>query len=149
MPPTGIRAPWTCTSATCARSSRSTPRTRSTCSRCAASATGSATPSPERISEAPMRLSLRNRLVLFFFAVTLLAIGALYLYVVPDLQSRLLSSRLSQLAADAERDSSHIAATVGTSLPVAAVIDRVDAASLASGDRVTLLLVTRARGRPQ
>ncbi len=96
-----------------------------------------------------MRLSLRNRLVLFFFAVTLLAIGALYLYVVPGLQSRLLSSRLNQLAADAQRDSSRIAATVGTSLPLAAVIDRVDSASLASGDRVTLLLVTRARGRPQ
>jgi two-component system OmpR family sensor kinase len=96
-----------------------------------------------------MRLSLRNRLVLFFFAVTLLAIGALYLYVVPGLQSRLVSSRLNQLATDAQRDSGRIADTVGTSLPLPAVIDRVDSASLASGDRVTLLLVTRADGRPQ
>ena len=37
-----------------------------------------------------MRLSLRNRLAAVFFAITLVAIAALYLYVAPGLQTRLL-----------------------------------------------------------
>jgi two-component system, OmpR family, sensor kinase len=96
-----------------------------------------------------MRLSLRNRLVLFFFAVTLAAIGALYLYVAPGLQTRLVNERLSELAGDAHRDSPRIVRTVGSSVPLATVRARVDAASLASGDRVTLLLVTRTPSGPQ
>ena len=39
--------------------------------------------------------SLRNRLVLVFFAVTFVAIAALYLYVAPGLQSRLLDEKMS------------------------------------------------------
>ena len=96
-----------------------------------------------------MRLSLRNRLVLFFFAITLAAIGALYLYVAPGLQTRLVNERLSELATDARRDSPRIVRTVGSSVPLATVRARVDAASLASGDRVTLLLVTRTPSGPQ
>ena len=37
-----------------------------------------------------MRLSLRNRLALVFFAITFVAIAVLYLYVAPGLQSRLV-----------------------------------------------------------
>jgi len=95
------------------------------------------------------RLSLRNRLALFFFAVTLIAIGALYLYVAPDLQNRLISQRLSELRVDASRGTGRIAGTVGSSLPLQRVRTRVDAAGLASGDRVTLLLVTYVAGGPQ
>src|SRR5581483_9709661 len=101
----------TSTSAICGRRSSATPRTRSTCSPCAESATASATPSPrEAVSIGPravrtrrLRLSLRNRLALFFFVVTLLAIGSLYLYVAPGLQTRLIHERLHQLASDAHR----------------------------------------------
>ena len=96
-----------------------------------------------------MRLSLRNRLVLFIFAITLAAIGALYLYVAPGLQTRLVNERVAELSADARRESPRIVRTVGTSLPLATVRARVDAASLATGDRVTLLLVTRTPGGPQ
>jgi signal transduction histidine kinase len=96
-----------------------------------------------------MRLSLRHRLVLMVFAIMLVAIGALYLYVAQGLQGRMLDNRLRDLAAAARRGSPRIAATVGSSLPLSRVRARVDAAGLASGDRVTLLLVTRAPGGPQ
>ena len=44
------------------------------------------------------RLSLRNRLALLFFGITLLAVGGLYLFVVPGLQNRLMGAKLNELA---------------------------------------------------
>ncbi len=41
-----------------------------------------------------MLISLRNRLVLVFFAITVLAFAALYLYVTPGLRTRLVDARL-------------------------------------------------------
>jgi signal transduction histidine kinase len=96
-----------------------------------------------------MTLSLRNRLVLVFFAITLVAIAALYLYVGPGLQSRLLDRKMSELADAAQRYSAPIVRTVGTSDPLVVVRANVDGAGLASGARVTLLLVTRTSGGPQ
>jgi signal transduction histidine kinase len=90
-----------------------------------------------------MRRSLRNRLALVFFAITLVAIAALYLYVAPGLRSRLLNQRMSELASAARTDSGQIVKTVGSADPARAVQQRVNAAALASGDRVTLLLVSR------
>jgi len=48
-----------------------------------------------------MRLSLRNRLLLLFFAITAAAIGVVYLYVVPQLRSNLTAEKLSRLQARA------------------------------------------------
>jgi two-component system OmpR family sensor kinase len=96
-----------------------------------------------------MRLSLRNRLAFVFFAITLVAIAALYLYVAPGLQTRLIGQKRSELAADARSYSREIAATVGSADPLNAVRNRVDAAGLSSGDRVTLLLVSQAPGGTQ
>jgi signal transduction histidine kinase len=90
-----------------------------------------------------MRHSLRNRLALVFFAITLVAIAALYLYVAPGLRTRLLDERMSELATAARTDSTQIARTVGSAEPEQVVRSRIDAAALASGDRVTLLLVSR------
>jgi signal transduction histidine kinase len=90
-----------------------------------------------------MRRSLRNRLALVFFAITLVAIAALYLYVAPGLRSRLLSQRMGELASAARTDSTQIVNTVGSTEPARAVQQKVDAAALNSGDRVTLLLVSR------
>jgi two-component system OmpR family sensor kinase len=87
--------------------------------------------------------SLRNRLALLFFAITLVAIAALYLYVAPGLRSRLIDERLGELAAASRATSAQIISTVGSSDRAPVVRDRVDAAALASGDRVTLLLVSR------
>src|SRR5690349_18797869 len=96
-----------------------------------------------------MRLSLRNRLVLVFSAVTFVAIGALYLYVAPGLQSNLINQKLNELMADSARYSGRVMQTVGSADPLPVLRARVDAASLASGDRVTLLLVNRTPSGPQ
>ena len=90
-------------------------------------------------------LSLTNRLVLVFSAITFAAIAVLYLYVAPGLQTRLLSAQLTQLASDAKGHSTVIAQTVGSSEPLPRVQDHVNAAALATGDRVTLLLVNLGR----
>lgn len=96
-----------------------------------------------------VRLSLRNRLALLFFAITFVAIAALYLYVAPGLETRLINQRLDGLASAARSHSGDIATTVGTSAPMSVLRAQVNAAALASGDRVTLLLVTHAIGGPQ
>ena len=86
-------------------------------------------------------LSLRNRLTLVFSAITFLALAVLYVYVAPGLQTRLISDQLSQLMADSQRHSAAIATTVGSNDPLAVVQTHVNSAALATGDRVTLLLV--------
>ncbi len=86
-------------------------------------------------------LSLRNRLTLVFSAITFLALAVLYVYVAPGLQTRLTSDQLSQLMADGQRHSAAIARTVGSNEPLAVVQTQVNGAALATGDRVTLLLV--------
>jgi two-component system, OmpR family, sensor kinase len=91
-------------------------------------------------------LSLSNRLALVFSAIVFIALAVLYLYVAPGLQSRVLSDQLSGLASDAVSHSKPIARTVGSSAPLSTVQDRVNAAALATGDRVTLLLVNRVAG---
>jgi two-component system, OmpR family, sensor kinase len=93
--------------------------------------------------------SLRDRLALLIFAITFLAIGALYLYVAPGLQSRLLDEKLNALSAAAQRDSRAIRSTVGAAVPASVVRMRVNEAAGASGDRVTLLLVGRVEGGPR
>jgi two-component system OmpR family sensor kinase len=93
-----------------------------------------------------IRLSLRNRLALIFFTVTLLAIGALYLYVAPGLQTRLMGEKLGALGRAATHDSGAIRATVGSSTPLPAVRGVVVRSGGVSGDRVTLLSVNRAQG---
>jgi two-component system, OmpR family, sensor kinase len=96
-----------------------------------------------------MRISLRNRLASVFFAITFIAIGGLYLYVVPGLQTRLINQKLNELAAAARQHSGPIVETVGSSEPLSVVQSKVDAAGLASADRVTLLLVNRLATGPQ
>ena len=81
-----------------------------------------------------MRRSLRNRLALVFFVITLVAIAALYLYVAPGLRTRLIDERMSELATTARGDSGQIVKTVGSATPESIVRGKVDAAALASGD---------------
>jgi two-component system, OmpR family, sensor kinase len=88
------------------------------------------------------QISFRNRVALVFFAITVASIGSLYLYVAPGLQSRLIDDKLAELASDAS-GSGRIAQTVGSAVPLPSVHALVNAAGLASGQRVTLLLITR------
>src|SRR5436305_5224941 len=94
-----------------------------------------------------MLRSLRNRLALVFFAVTFVAIAALYLYVAPGLQHRLLDEKLNALADTANTYSHSIA--VGTDVPRATVERQVDTAALKSGARVSLLGVNIVNAQPQ
>jgi len=86
-------------------------------------------------------LSLRNRLMLVFSAITFLALALLYVYVAPGLQTRVISDQLSQLTADSRHHLALLAKTVGSDDPLAVVQTHVNSAALATGDRVTLLLV--------
>jgi signal transduction histidine kinase len=96
-----------------------------------------------------MRLSLRNKLAIVFFAITLVAIGALYVYVAPGLQTRLVGEKLSELAGGARRHTAPIAAGIADSAPLQTIEDWVNTAARDSGDRVSLLSVGRADGRLQ
>ncbi len=92
-----------------------------------------------------LRGSLRNRLTLIFFAITAVAIAVLYLFVAPGLRSRLVGARLTSLSTAARQYSGQIVATIGpgSRYPTRVVEDRVNAAALESGYRVTLMLATR------
>jgi signal transduction histidine kinase len=98
-----------------------------------------------------LRVSLRNKLVLVFFAITLIAIAALYLYVAPGLQTRLIDEKLNQLSKAAKGYSGSVIATVGSSAPERRVRDLVDTAAARSSNRVTLMAVAIAvaPGGPQ
>jgi signal transduction histidine kinase len=80
-----------------------------------------------------------------FFAITFVAIAVLYLFVAPGLPSRVLGARLNELAAASKENSHEIAATIGpgSRIPQSRVTAQLNAAALETGDRVTLLLVTR------
>jgi two-component system, OmpR family, sensor kinase len=94
-------------------------------------------------------LSLRDRLALVFFTITLLAVGAMYLYVAPGLQSRLMGEKLTDLAHSARAHSGPLRQTVGSSTSLAGVRRIIARTANLTGDRVTLLSVNQAEGRPQ
>ena len=96
-----------------------------------------------------LRLSLSIRLALVFFSITLLAIAALYVFVAPGLKSRLVGSELSTLRSTARERSGPLAATVGSSIPQAAVHRLVTSTSESTGYRVTLIDVNEVMGTKQ
>jgi two-component system, OmpR family, sensor kinase len=96
-----------------------------------------------------MRLSLSNRLALVFFAITALAIGALYLYVAPGLQSRLMGEKLTALAGNARMHSGRLSHAVGSSTPLRDVRKLVNQTAAISGNRVSLLSVNVVQGSIQ
>jgi two-component system, OmpR family, sensor kinase len=94
-------------------------------------------------------LSLRNRLALVFFTITLLSVAALYVYVAPGLQSRLMGEKLTSLAESARAHSGPLRRTVGSSTSQPAVRRIVAQTANLTGDRVTFFSVNQAEGRPQ
>ena len=92
--------------------------------------------------------TVRNRLLLLFFAITAAAIGFVYLYVVPQLQSSLTSQKLSRLESRGTQQSARLlrAMRQGLSQPqLGALLRRV---SQATDSRVTLLGVRNVDGSP-
>lgn len=96
-----------------------------------------------------LSLSLSDRLALLFFCVTLLAVGAVYVYVAPGLQSRLTGQKLAALAGAARKRSAELRRALGTDTPARHVRELTREAANASGDRVTVLSVNRAVGAVQ
>jgi two-component system OmpR family sensor kinase len=94
-------------------------------------------------------LGLSAKLSLVFFSITLLAIAALYLYIAPGLQTRLIDSKLSQLSATAASRSSYLSSTIGSSMPLSQVRSRLMSISNSTSNRVTVLAVNDVAGHAQ
>lgn len=82
--------------------------------------------------------SLRNRLAFLFFAITLAAIGVLYLYIAPQLESRLRDEKLAQLRAAADETSPSIAKTIAAPIVATDVAQVVGEQADRANARVTL-----------
>jgi two-component system, OmpR family, sensor kinase len=101
------------------------------------------------IARPALRPSLTAKLSFVFFAITLLAIAALYLYVAPGLQNRLLGSKLDDLRATASEHSAQLKSSVGSSMPLRQVRQLVMSTSVSTNNRVTLLSVNQVQGQTQ
>jgi signal transduction histidine kinase len=87
--------------------------------------------------------SIRVRLALIFSAITLTAIAGIYVYVAPQLESRLRDEKLEALDRAAGLYSRDLVRAIGTNLDEAAVNRFVRQAADRAGARVTLLGVSR------
>jgi two-component system, OmpR family, sensor kinase len=90
-----------------------------------------------------MRLSLRWRLALLFLGILLAAVAVIYLYVVPQLESSLRSEKERALATDARLYSRPLVRTITSSATERHTTALVRQAADRSGERVTLLGVSR------
>jgi signal transduction histidine kinase len=87
--------------------------------------------------------SLANRLALIFFLITLGAMAIVYVGVVPNLRSSLVSDRSDRLDRAARRTTPPIAAAIDSNAPVAEVDRLVRQAADETNARVTLLGINR------
>lgn len=93
--------------------------------------------------------SLRNRLAFLFFAITLAAIAVLYLYIAPQLQSRLRDEKVTQLRAVAQQTAGEITTAADRDLPAkqfGAVVRRV---GVRANARVALMRIGSFGGEPR
>jgi len=91
----------------------------------------------------PAMRSIRNRLALLFFAITLAAIGVVYFYVAPSLESNLRAQRRRTRAAAAAADSDPLQMAIGSAVDKSGVDREVGQAADRSSARVTLLGISR------
>jgi two-component system OmpR family sensor kinase len=87
--------------------------------------------------------SIRVRLALIFSSITLTAIAGIYLYVAPQLESRLRDEKLEALGRDADLYSRDLVRAIGSNVNEAAVNRSVRQAADRAGARVTLLGLSR------
>jgi signal transduction histidine kinase len=93
--------------------------------------------------------SLRNRLAFLFFAITLAAIGVLYLYIAPQLETRLRDEKVTQLRDAAGKTVRDVEETAGSLETAAAVEASVRRASARANARVTLYRINTIGGVPR
>ncbi|MCP9489699.1 MAG: ATP-binding protein [Solirubrobacteraceae bacterium MAG38_C4-C5] len=87
-------------------------------------------------------LSIRNRLAALFFLITAFAVGVVYLYVTPQLQTSLREERQASLADSAARLSEPILDAVQSGVPRTDLEEAVAEVAQRAGARVTLLAVS-------
>jgi signal transduction histidine kinase len=92
---------------------------------------------------------LAGKLSLVFFSIPALAIAAIYLYVAPGLQTRLINSKLDELRTTATARTAQLRASVGSSMPLHEVRRLVMTISESTSNRVMLLSVNEVGGAPQ
>jgi signal transduction histidine kinase len=92
--------------------------------------------------------TLRNRLVLLIFAITAAAIGFVYLYVVPQLESSLTAEKLRRLDRLGNEEAPLLAEALGDGAPQEEVDALVRSLSQTTESRVTLLAVRDEGGGP-
>ncbi|MDO8211503.1 HAMP domain-containing sensor histidine kinase [Conexibacter sp. CPCC 206217] len=93
--------------------------------------------------------SLRNRLAFLFFAITLASIGVLYLYIAPQLESRLRDEKITQLREAAQKTVFEVAQVAGTIVPTARLEQVVRQTGDHANARLTLMRVNTIGGEPQ
>jgi two-component system, OmpR family, sensor kinase len=91
--------------------------------------------------------TLRNRLVLLFFLITAAAVGFVYIYVVPQLESSLTAEKLSRLDARAAEVTPRLERALRQRLPQRELDALVRRLAQSADARVTLLGVS-GRGDP-
>jgi len=93
--------------------------------------------------------SVRNRLVLLFFAITAAAVGFVYLYVVPQLSSSLTAEKLSRLEAVAEARSERLGRAMERGIGQGELRRLVRRLAQKSNARITVLGVRPGEGGPE
>ncbi|MDP9187861.1 MAG: HAMP domain-containing histidine kinase [Actinomycetota bacterium] len=90
--------------------------------------------------------TLRNRLVALIFAITAAAVGFVYLYVVPQLESSLTAEKLRRLERVGGEEGARLARELGDGATETEVGALVRAISQTTESRVTLLAVSEQSG---
>ncbi|MDP9229019.1 MAG: HAMP domain-containing histidine kinase [Actinomycetota bacterium] len=92
--------------------------------------------------------TLRNRLVLLIFAITAAAIGFVYLYVVPQLESSLTAEKLRRLERVGAAESAGLERAAQAGATDAELSELVREISQSTESRVTLIAVRDSAGSP-
>lgn len=96
------------------------------------------------MSRSPLA-SVRNRLVLLFFAITTAAVGFVYIYVVPQLSSSLTAERLERLERQGSEELDHLRAAASRDLSQRELAALVGKSAADVDARVSLLGVRDGR----
>jgi two-component system, OmpR family, sensor kinase len=92
-----------------------------------------------RLGGLALTRSIRNRLALLFFGITVAAIGGVYLYVTPSLESSLRGQKVRNLEGLAVAAAPALTRTVGSNIDRIGVADAVRDAADRTGAHLTLL----------
>ena len=93
-------------------------------------------------------MSVRNRLLLLFFAITTAAVAFVYLYVVPQLDSRLTAEKLRRLESSEDDGAQRVAGAMRRARPQAELRRVVRSVAQQTDSRVTVLGVREGTSGP-